>query len=99
MALVGLLLRPRSQAGYKLSVTQAAITGTGAITTGLSTVLAGGAVVSCNNSATSATADVPEVTSVSGGTVNVAVSLLTYTGPTIALETVAKNINCIAVGT
>ncbi len=99
MATVGLLLRPRSQAGYKLSATQAAITSTGAITTGLSTILTGGAVVSAANSATSLTADLAAISSISGGTVNVAVSLLTYSGPTIALDGGAKNVNCIAVGT
>lgn len=99
MAILGLLPRARSLAGYKLAAGQASITGTGGIVTGLTTIPAGGAVVSVANSATTLTTDVASITSISAGTVNVSVTLLTFSGPTIALESGAKLVNCIAVGT
>jgi|HubBroStandDraft_4_1064222.scaffolds.fasta_scaffold06260_5 hypothetical protein len=84
--------------GRKLSVVQAAITGTGAITTGLVRLDTGGAVVTVANSATSLTTDVAEETSQSAGTVNVSVTKLTFSGPTIALEGSAINVNCWSTG-
>lgn len=84
--------------GRKLSVTQASITGTGTIATGLVSLDTGGQVVTIANSATSATMDVAEMTSKSGGSVSVAVALLTFAGPTIALEAGAKLVNLIATG-
>lgn len=96
-AIIGSLPRAVG-AGRKLSVVQAAITSTGTIATGLTTIDTGGFVVSSANSATSATLDVVSGTSKSGGSVSVAVALLTYSGPTIALDGGAKNVNCIATG-
>ena len=81
-----------------ISATLAAVTGTGAVATGLSAVDSGGVSATVINSATSATTDLASVTSISGGSVSVAVTLLTFTGPTIAQESGAKNVAVIATG-
>jgi hypothetical protein len=81
-----------------LAATLAAVTGTAAVVTGLSVIDPGSVSACAINSATSATIDVASVTSISGGTVNVVVALLTYSGPTAALDTNPKNIAVFATG-
>jgi hypothetical protein len=96
---VGLILPPLGRAGKLMTATQSAITGTGSIATGLAAIDVGSTQAAVANSATSATTDIASITSVSAGAVAVAVTLLTFTGPTIAQETNAKNVNVLAVGT
>lgn len=96
MAIVGSIPEGIGQYSRKVSSTQAAITGTGGITTGLTTIDTGGAVVSVANSATALPVDIATITSVSGGTVNVVVAKLQ--SATNSVEGSAFNVNCIATG-
>jgi len=96
VAIVGNLVQALSVSSRKLSSSQAAITGTGGITTGLGAVDTGGAVVSVANSATALPFDIATITSISGGTVNVAVVKLQ--SATNGAEGSAFNVNCIATG-
>jgi hypothetical protein len=96
MAIIGLLPEALGTYSRKLSSTQAAITGTGGITTGLTAIDTGGAVVSVANSATALPVDVATITSISGGTVNVAV--VKMQSATNGIEGSAFNVNCIATG-
>lgn len=98
MAVLGLLPPARGLAGRKLSATQAAITGTGAIATGLSSIPAGGAVVSSANSAAVTPWSFATITAIAAGSVTVVVVAFTST-PAIAASLAAINVNCIAVGT
>jgi hypothetical protein len=74
------------------------ITGTGAIATGLSTIL--GAVVTVANAGTtidsSHSSDVASISSISGGTINVVVIQTGTAGN--AIESAAKTVNWIAFG-
>lgn len=96
MAIVGNIVQALGSGSRKVSATQAAITGTGGITTGLVAIDTGGAVVSVANSATALPCDVATITSISGGTVNVAV--LKLQSATNSVEGSAFNVNCIATG-
>lgn len=96
MAIVGNLVQALSASSRKISATQAAITGTGGITTGLGAIDTGGAVVSVANSATALPLDIATITSISGGTVNVAVAKLQ--SATNSVEGSAFNVNCLATG-
>lgn len=97
MAIVGNLPKARGLGVRKISSTQAAITGTGAIATGLATIDAGGAVVSVANSSATTPWDVATITSISGGTVNVVVVNFTSV-PAISAAAAPFNVNCIATG-
>jgi len=98
MAFVMFSLPRAVGAGRKLSIQSASITSTGAVTTGLAGIDPGGALVTPQASATTLTAELAAITSISGGTVNVAVSKLTYSGPTIALDGGAQAIGVWATG-
>jgi hypothetical protein len=98
MPVIGLLPRARGSAGFKLSATQTSITGTGGVTTGLSTIAAGGAVATVANSPTVTPWNVAAITSIVAGVVNVVVLALAST-PTIAAAGGAILVNVIAVGT
>lgn len=98
MAIAGVLPLALGRAGKAVSVTQTALTGAGAITTGLNNVDTGAATVCVANSPTSATLNVASITSISGGTVNAVVWTITATGPVAAVATSAFNVNCIAIG-
>jgi len=78
----------------KVVAGSATITGTGAINTGLSTIL--GAVVTVANAATTIPTDVASISSISGGTINVVVVNLAASANSI--ETAAKTVNWIAFG-
>ena len=78
----------------KVVAGSATITGTGAISTGLSTIL--GAVVTVANASTTIPTDVASITSISGGTINVVVVNLAAAANSI--ETGAKTVNWIAFG-
>src|SRR5258708_39836098 len=73
MAIIANLVRAQSRGVRKLSATQGAITGTGAITTGLTSIDTGGAVATRANSATTIPTNLATITSISGGTLNIAV--------------------------
>jgi len=90
LAIYGLISDRSAGRRKKLAVISASITGTGSITTGLNSVdfaIAGSVEATALNSA--------DVTSVSGGTVNVRVILH---GATDATETVARTVVVHAVG-
>lgn len=75
MAVPGGLTRGFAKSQVKVAIGQSAITGTGAITSGLATVLTGGAHLTVQNSATTVPTggSTGAVTSISGGTVNAVV--------------------------
>jgi hypothetical protein len=73
----------------------ASITGTGAISTGLSTIL--GAVVTVANAATTIPTHVASITSISGGTINVVVVKLDSSANSVE-SSAAKTVNWIAFG-
>lgn len=98
MAITGNLPAALGSGGLrrKVSETQAAITGTGAVTTGLRTIDTGGAFVSGANSATTIPTNLATITSLSAGTVNVAVVAAAAAANTISA--VAENCNVLAIG-
>lgn len=98
MAIAGVLPIALGRSGKAVSVTQTALTGAGAITTGLNAVDTGAAVVCAANSPTSATLQTASITSISAGTVNAVVWTITASGPAAAVSTSAFNVNCIAIG-
>lgn len=93
------LTRGFAKSQLKVAIVQAAITGTGAITSGLATVLAGGAHTTVQNSATTVPTggSTAAVTSISGGTVNTVVIDQQAAANVVAAG--AKNVGLIAVGT
>src|SRR5258708_25480342 len=93
MAIIANLVRAQSRGVRKLSATQGAITGTGAITTGLTSIDTGGAVATGANSATTIPTNLATITSISGGTVNIAVVAAAAGANTISR--VAENRNAI----
>lgn len=97
MAVIGALPRARSLTGYKISATQASITGTGAVATGLSSILTGGAAVSVANSGTTTPWTVATISSIAAGSVNVVVLSLA-SAPTIGAAGGAQLVNVIAIG-
>ena len=97
MAIVGNLPKARGLGIRKISSTQSAITGTGAVATGLTTIDTGGAVTSVANSSATTPWDISTITSISGGTVNVVVVNFTSV-PAISAAGGAFNVNVIATG-
>ena len=96
--IVANLPKALGKAGLKLSCTDTASTnGLAAVVTGLSTLVAGGAIACANASPTTVTGRATSISSVSGGTVNTVTAVLTYTGPTIALGT-TDHVNVWAAG-
>lgn len=98
MAIAGVLPLALGRSGKAVSVTQTALTGAGAITTGLNNIDTGAAVVCVANSPTSATLQTASITSIAAGTVNAVVWTVVATGPTAAVATAALSVNCIAIG-
>lgn len=100
MAVIGNLPRPLGRGLKKISETQAAITGTGAVTTGLAPgiagVDAGGAVACSANAATTIPTTFAAISSVSGGTVNIVA--VAFAAGANAISAVATNVNVIAIG-
>ena len=98
MAIVG-SLRPALGKGKKLAVVQGAITGTGTIVTGLTSVDTGGVQLTVANSATTVPTggSVAAVTSMTGATANVVV--VDQQAAANAVAGGAKNVNLLAVGT
>lgn len=80
----------------KVSETQAAITGTGNVTTGLAVIDTGGAVACGANSATTIPTNLATITSITTGTVAIAVVAAAAAANTISA--VAENVNVIAIG-
>lgn len=106
MGVIATLPRSVSKAARKLSVTQAGVTGTGGITTGLSTIdtggnfgagVAGAGAVACvANSPTAVPTKVAAITSISGGTVNVVVVI--QNASTNVVDAAGAQVNVWAVG-
>jgi len=97
MTILADLPKPRGVGKRKLAGVTASITGTGALTTGLSTI--DYAVASMVNAATTVPTQTAEVTSISGGTVNVVVIDHTVTATAEhAVSSAAKNVTAIAIG-
>ena len=83
-------------AGKKIVYVEASITGTGNITvTGLTTVE--GAVVSVKNSGTAIPTDTASITGISGNVVSVVVTQ--HAEAANSIETAAKTVGCLAIGT
>lgn len=107
MGTIANLERATGKNTRKLACTQGAITGTGGIATGLSAIDTGGnfgagtagagAVATAMNSATTIPTNLATITSISGGTVNIAVVAAASAANTIS--GVAANTNVMAVGT
>jgi hypothetical protein len=97
MAIVGNLPKGRGLGIRKISSTQAAITGTGAVATGLLTIDTGGAVACSANSALVTPWSFATITSIAAGTVNVVVVAFT-SAPAIAASAAPINVNVIATG-
>ena len=96
MAIIGNLPKALGEGTRKLAVNQTAITGTGAVTTGLTSILAGGVVATVNNSGSVLPASVASVYLIAGGVVSVVVTQLNST--TNAVSGSALNVNTIAIG-
>jgi len=104
MAVIANLPRALGKAVRKLSATQAAITGTGAVTTGLTPTAVGpggidtGGAVACGaNSATTIPTNLVTISSISGGNVvNIVVVAAAAAANTISA--VAENVNVLATG-
>lgn len=80
-----------------LSITQTAITGTGAVTTGLNSIDTGGAMTTVQNAETTITSNAGSaVTSISAGTVNVLV--IAFAAAANSVSAAAKNLAVWAVG-
>jgi len=100
MSIVANLPIPRGLAGRKLAAATASITGSGAVTTGLSTIVTGGASATVQNSSGAAITSntgpaVASIVSISGGTVTVTVADL-FTTP--AQSAAARTVGVIAIG-
>ena len=80
--------------GKKIAYGSASITGTGNITTGLTSIES--ATVSVANSGTSIPTDSASITSTSGGTISVVVTK--HDSSANSVETSAKTVNFIAIG-
>ena len=96
MAIVGNLPKALGRGTRKISATQASVTGTGAVTTGLTTIDVGGAVATPANSATTIPTNLAAITSISGGTVNIVVVAAAAAANTVSA--VAANMNVLATG-
>lgn len=96
MSIVANLPRAIGSDTRKLAVAQGAVTGTGGIATGLSSIDTGAAVASVANAPTTVTTQTCEISSISGGTVNIVVVDLQAAAN--AISGTARNINVIAVG-
>jgi hypothetical protein len=98
VAVVGGLTRGMAKSQRKLVAVQAAITGTGAITSGLSTIDAGSAQLTVQNSATTVPTggSTGAVTSISTGTVNTVVIDQQAAANVVAGG--AKNVGLLATG-
>jgi hypothetical protein len=83
-------------AGKKIVYVEASITGTGNITmTGLTTVQ--GAVVSVKNSGTTLPTNTASITGIAGNVVSVVVTQ--HATAANSVETAAKTVGCLAIGT
>ena len=98
MAIPGGLTIGRAKSQRKVAAVQAAITGTGAITSGLTTIDAGSAQVTVQNSATTVPTggSTAAVTSISTGTVNVVV--IDQQAAANAVAAGAKNVGLLCTG-
>jgi len=96
MAVVGNLPKALGRTTRKVFAGQAAITGTGAIVTGLSSIDQGAAMVTVQNSALTIPTNIATVSSVTGGSVNVVVIALAATAN--AISAVAANVGCLCTG-
>jgi|Deesub1362A_J573_1020465.scaffolds.fasta_scaffold00652_31 hypothetical protein len=94
MAVIANLPRTLGRGTYKLSCTTTSITGTGNVTTGLSTVSY--AVATVINSGTSLPTNSAAITSISSGTVSVVVT--NHASAANSVESSAKNVTVIAIG-
>lgn len=107
MGIIANLVRATGRSVRKFSVTQGAITGTGSIATGLTTVDTGGnfgsgnagtgAVATAQNSATTIPTTFASISSITGGSVAIVCVALAAAANTISA--VATNVNVWAVGT
>ena len=107
MGVIGNLPRAQGKSVRKFSVTQAGVTGTGGVATGLTTIdtggnygagVAGAGAVACvANSPTAVPTKVGSITSISGGTVNVVVII--QNASTNVVDAAGANVNVMAVGT
>lgn len=96
---VGALLPANSRASRVLAVNQGAITGTGAIVTGLNVLDVGGFSVTTANSLASVSVDIATGVSVSAGSVTVVNWHFVAITPVAIVSTAAFNLNVIATGT
>jgi hypothetical protein len=88
---------PRALAGRKFSATRSAITGLGAITTGLTTIDAGSVELTGTNSATTIPTNVVAgASTIVAGVVNVVVAALAGAANTISA--VSENVDCLCTG-
>lgn len=87
---------PRAIGGRKFSATRTSITGTGGVTTGLSSVDAGSISATPTNSATTIPTNLAAVSSISGGTVNAVVVAAAAAANTIS--GVAANVDVFCTG-
>ena len=87
---------PRALAGRKFSATRTSITGTGAITTGLTTIDAGSVSATPTNSATTIPTNLGAVTSIVAGVINVVVVAAAAAANTVS--GVAANIDAFCTG-
>src|SRR5579859_4441210 len=104
MGVIGNLPRGLGKGVRKVACTQGAITGTGAIATGLAAIDIGGnfgagaagsgAVACAMNSATTIPTNLATITSISAGTVNIAV----VAAAANTISGVAANVNVVAIG-
>lgn len=94
-----MLLPANSRSSRVLSASQGAITGTGAIATGLNVLDVGGWTVSTANSLASVSVDIATGVSVSGGSVTVVNWHFVAITPVAIVSTAAFNINVLATGT
>lgn len=97
MAIPGGLTRGFAKSQKKVAVVQAAITGTGAIASGLVSVDTGGAQVTVQNAETTITSNaLAAVTSISAGSVSVVVIALAAAANSVSGS--AKNVGLVAIG-
>lgn len=98
MAIVGSLTRGFAKSQIKVAAVQAAITGTGSITSGLSTINAGAAQLTVQNSATTVPTggSVAAVTSITTG--NPSVVVVDQQAAANAVAGGAKNVGLLATG-
>jgi len=94
MPIIGNIERPVGRGVRKLFCGTVSITGTGSVSTGLSAVEY--AVVSVANAETTIPSNGAEISSISGGTINIVV--VNYAAAANSISTAAKDISVMAVG-